>query len=348
MEKLTYVWKGTREGNFKYLRIQHPRNFPNVQEYQKFVHNLIGLRSKPGFVNTYVLTSNFFEAVSEEEECLRSFVSFSLELNSYCHIYSEDIFMMPRAVILNIPRIVTTNLGFIPQSEINHIKGIMKNIAPGGLAIQKSLVDRVIKEYPRIKEIWREHGIWFIDKADRRLLTLNLWNLLASSSTQDEILLASPLSVPIAVSISSRMKELIFEISCNPKVLRELDSRKVEELVAGLIEDKGYEVQLTARTRDGGRDIIALKGKGELLADEKYLIEVKHPELEHPVSVATVRELVGVGTVEPSTGLVLVSTTRFTRDAVELAAREALRYRLSLRDYKGLMEWVEEYCKKRG
>jgi len=176
---------------------------------------------------------------------------------------------------------------------------------------------------------------------------VNLWDALSSQNLQNRVLLASDLSVQIAVSFSDRMKELIFVISREPRVLRSLNSRKVEELVAGLIEDKGFMVELTAKTRDGGRDIIAVKGKGELLKDEKYLIEVKHPAPDNPVSVGAVRELVGVGEVDPNTGLILVSTTRFTKDAVELAVREALRYRLALRDYSDLMAWVETYCKKR-
>ena len=224
---------------------------------------------------------------------------------------------------------------------------IIFSVAPGSVAVQESIEKKIVELHPSFeKSRVREPAIiWGLD---RTFVSFALWNLLSVPARQNDILLASPLTIPIAATVGSRMQELIFEISRDPKVLRELGSRKVEELVAGLIEDKGYEVQLTARTRDGGRDIIALKGKGELLADEKYLIEVKHPEPEHPVSVGTVRELVGVGTVEPSTGLVLVSTTRFTRDAVELAAREVLRYRLSLKDYKDLMDWVEEYCKRRG
>lgn len=347
MEKLKYVWKGSREGNFKHLRIEQPHNFPNLPEYSIVVQKLTHIRKQYNYFNDYAWGSNYFEVVSDHPDCLKSFVNLVLEIYSYCRIYSTNVFTMPKGVIQDLKNIRTTNFGFLPQKERVETGRIIFSVAPGSVAVQESIEKKIVELHPSFeKSRVREPAIiWGLD---RTFVSFALWNLLSVPARQNDILLASPLTIPIAATVGSRMQELIFEISRDPKVLRELGSRKVEELVAGLIEDKGYEVQLTARTRDGGRDIIALKGKGELLADEKYLIEVKHPEPEHPVSVGTVRELVGVGTVEPSTGLVLVSTTRFTRDAVELAAREVLRYRLSLKDYKDLMDWVEEYCKRRG
>jgi hypothetical protein len=39
----------------------------------------------------------------------------------------------------------------------------------------------------------------------------------------------------------------------------QVDARTLEEIVAELFDNFGYEVELTKRTRDGGRDIIAIR-----------------------------------------------------------------------------------------
>lgn len=327
---------------FTFLTIDFPKPIPDslADDFSQLTRSI---PMKKGFVTW---TEIYVHAGSIADDGWKYLLSLAIEIYSYCRVKSED--MKPRGALLyREGNWGTESLIRLVDEFEDSFYEVYDLMSSGYLAVQNELLEEVFKAEPRSRKAAKV-VLGSFTEAFPSMSGIDFWEVLADTDAQDEILLASNLSIPIAVSFSDRIKELIFEISQDPAVLRTLNWRRVEELVAGLIEDKGYEVQLTARTRDGGRDIIALKGKGELLADEKYLIEVKHPESEHPVSVATVRELVGVGTVESSTGLVLVSTTRFTRDAVELAAREALRYRLSLKDYKDLMDWVEEYCKKRG
>lgn len=59
-----------------------------------------------------------------------------------------------------------------------------------------------------------------------------------------------------------------------PDELKIMDRRKFEELVAELFGGFGYDVELTKHTRDGGRDIIAVKREE---VQVKYLIECKRP-----------------------------------------------------------------------
>lgn len=56
--------------------------------------------------------------------------------------------------------------------------------------------------------------------------------------------------------------------------LRVIDRRQFEELIAELFVGFGYEVELTRRTRDGGKDIVAIKRRE---VNTKYLIECKRP-----------------------------------------------------------------------
>jgi CRISPR/Cas system Type II protein with McrA/HNH and RuvC-like nuclease domain len=63
----------------------------------------------------------------------------------------------------------------------------------------------------------------------------------------------------LRIDLQEISDELIRYLARHPHLMRNLDPRKFEELVAELLRDKGYEVELTPRTRDGGLDIIAIK-----------------------------------------------------------------------------------------
>jgi restriction system protein len=127
----------------------------------------------------------------------------------------------------------------------------------------------------------------------------------------------------------------------NPQDLRLIDRRKFEELVAELFNGFGYEVELTKRTRDGGKDIVAIKRNAE--ADVKYLIECKRPNPGKPVGVKTVRELHSVKITEGATKAILATTTHFTHDAKQLF--EQHRWELELRDFESIQQWIAEYLR---
>jgi HJR/Mrr/RecB family endonuclease len=123
-----------------------------------------------------------------------------------------------------------------------------------------------------------------------------------------------------------------------------IDARAFEEVVAELFHGFGYHVELTKRTRDGGRDVVAIRHS--TIKDDKYLIECKH--WEGKVGVSVVRELMGVGVDEPNSGLILASTSGFTRDARVFAGRERVRWILALKDRDDIDAWVQEYARRRG
>jgi len=123
-----------------------------------------------------------------------------------------------------------------------------------------------------------------------------------------------------------------------------VDPRALEEIVAALFDGFGYQVELTKRTRDGGRDVIAIRHS--TIKDDKYLIECKH--WDDKVGVSVVRELLGVGVAEPNSGLILVSTSGFTADAKAFAEREQVQWILALRDRDDLDGWIEQYARQRG
>lgn len=131
---------------------------------------------------------------------------------------------------------------------------------------------------------------------------------------------------------------LIERLRANPSLLHGIDTRVFEELVAELWYGFGYKVELTKRTRDGGKDIIAISDKE---AATKYLIECKRPREGTPIGVAPVRELYGVKVSDGATKAILATTTRFTKDAQLFLDKH--RWELEGRDYDGILEWLNRY-----
>jgi restriction system protein len=118
--------------------------------------------------------------------------------------------------------------------------------------------------------------------------------------------------------------------------------RRFEELVAELFSGFGYDVELTAQTRDGGRDVIAIGGTE---VQSKYLIECKRPEPGGVVGIRPVRELYGVKEDEGATKAILATTAYFSYDAMLFFERH--RWELEPRDFDGLMEWVTLYLNRK-
>ena len=145
-------------------------------------------------------------------------------------------------------------------------------------------------------------------------------------------------SPSIATVVGSISKELILRIAQDPDLLRTLNRRLFEQLIAELFAGFGYQVELTAQTRDGGRDVIAVSRQHVAV---KYLIECKRPDPGNPISVKPVRELLGVKTDEGATKAILATTTSFTKDALGFFARH--QWELEPRDFDGVREWLKDY-----
>ncbi|HEU4770327.1 MAG TPA: restriction endonuclease, partial [Pyrinomonadaceae bacterium] len=81
--------------------------------------------------------------------------------------------------------------------------------------------------------------------------------------------------------------ELINLIARKPNLIFEISPRQFEEIIAELFIKKGFEVELTKQTRDGGRDIVAVSKAMDVKT--KYLIECKRYAMKRKVSVAVVQ-----------------------------------------------------------
>lgn len=138
-------------------------------------------------------------------------------------------------------------------------------------------------------------------------------------------------------------QQLIRDVYHAPDRLRTIDRRHFEQLVAELFDGFGYQVEFTKRTRDGGKDIIAVRRRE---VDVKFLIECKRPDPDNPVAVSTVRELYGVKVSEGATKAILATTTYLTSDARQLIEKH--RWELEAREFEAIGEWVKEYLAIKG
>ncbi len=150
----------------------------------------------------------------------------------------------------------------------------------------------------------------------------------------DQLVDALPI-VEVTDKVGARLVKYFTE---HPEDMRTMDRRLFEKLVAEMFRGFGYDVELTQQTRDGGRDIIAIR-RHEV--NTKYLIECKRPDPGGYVGIRPVRELYGVKCDEMATKAILATTAYFSPDA--LLFFENHKWELESRDYEGLLDWLHAY-----
>lgn len=127
----------------------------------------------------------------------------------------------------------------------------------------------------------------------------------------------------------------------HPQRLKTLDRRLFEEFVAELFRGFGYDVELTKQTRDGGFDLIAVTDRDFI--SQRFIIECKRPEPGNPVRLNVVKNLYATKHDQVANKAILVSTTHFTKDALQFGARH--RHELDLKDFDDLVKWLFHYIK---
>lgn len=144
--------------------------------------------------------------------------------------------------------------------------------------------------------------------------------------------------------VENATKELISEIKNNPERIRNITSREFEMLIAEIFEKQGFQVELTQRTRDGGKDIIAIS-RDNLGIKTKYFIECKHYSEDNKVGVDIVRSLHGVKNQKEGPNKTIIATTStFTQGAKEFIAETiSSSWDMELADYTRVMEWIHKY-----
>lgn len=115
-----------------------------------------------------------------------------------------------------------------------------------------------------------------------------------------------------------------------------MNGRDFEREVLRLLEAQGFVAEMTKATADGGIDIVA-KRTDPLLAG-KYIVQCKN--WTKPVGAPVVRDFYGVVMAENANKGILITTSRFTRDAREFAEDKPLEL-IDGSDWKSLVSRAE-------
>jgi HJR/Mrr/RecB family endonuclease len=176
-------------------------------------------------------------------------------------------------------------------------------------------------------------GSMTVDQVSRTLAG-NLFDIkdLSLPERRELISVAKPIIVTANQAMVERLKR-------TPNDIFRLSSREYEHMVAELLQDMGYEVELTPATRDGGKDILASlrTPAGDLLV----LVDAKKYRQDRKVGVELIRTLYGTLHDYQANSAMLVTTSSFSDDARVFQQRH--KYQLSLRDYADVAEWIQKY-----
>jgi restriction system protein len=113
-----------------------------------------------------------------------------------------------------------------------------------------------------------------------------------------------------------------------------------EEIIAAILMDMGCDVQLTTATKDGGRDILAAFQTpfGKLLT----IVECKRYKPERKIGIDLVERFLWVVDRNDKASFGLIATTSFFSADAQVIANN-YRYRLKLKDFYDIREWIGKY-----
>lgn len=117
------------------------------------------------------------------------------------------------------------------------------------------------------------------------------------------------------------IQRIILDIAERYEEVFSINSREFEMIVERLYQGYGFKTELTPRTRDGGKDIIARKYFESPLPFVRY-IECKQFTPPHTVGEPIIRGLHGVLADGRINQAVLVTSSYFTQDAIEYTKRQ--------------------------
>ena len=169
----------------------------------------------------------------------------------------------------------------------------------------------------------------------RQVLAGHLYDLNDTPGKKELLGVAKPI-------IISANEAMVRSLKKQPRDVFKLTPRQYEELIGELLRDMGYEVTLTQATRDGGKDILAsIKTEcGDFLC----LVDAKKYREDRKIGVSMVRTLYGTLCDYQANSAMLVSTSKYSKDAHALQQKH--QYQLSLRDYTDVAGWIQRYGTK--
>jgi HJR/Mrr/RecB family endonuclease len=141
----------------------------------------------------------------------------------------------------------------------------------------------------------------------------------------------------IVTDIRTVNSSLLKKVQQRPELMFDISPRQFEEFIAELMSKRGYEVDLTKATRDGGKDLIIASNKD--LGNLIFYVECKQKAQTKPVGVHLVRQLAGSIFADRVTAGILITSSYFSPAAKDYS--EQIKHQLSLVDYVRLKDWLK-------
>jgi len=163
--------------------------------------------------------------------------------------------------------------------------------------------------------------------------------LFAPPQSETELWTPSKHSYPTSIYLAKSPSHLaLFD-----KVLRkggslsDLNWREFELLIGELLEENGWTIEVMCGTKDGGIDVISIKGD-PVLGSVKAIWQAKKYKQDNKVGLSTLREFSGVLDQERATKGIVVTSSTFTRGAINWIQKD--KYRLSGKDGREMEQWI--------
>jgi uncharacterized protein YjbI with pentapeptide repeats len=177
----------------------------------------------------------------------------------------------------------------------------------------------------------KESQLWpkFVERAVARIRALQ--SLFAEAQETPAIVIQT---------IQAITAEIVAYLAKHPRELYDLKPRQFEELICEILAGFGWEVQLTKATRDGGYDMFAISQDLAAGVQTSWIVECKKYSAENKVGIDVVRGLYCVKQDLNVANILLATTSHFSSDVQKY---KASRYDLELRDFEGIVDWLNTY-----
>lgn len=149
-----------------------------------------------------------------------------------------------------------------------------------------------------------------------------------------------PLPKQLIEVVHTITAELVKYLKKRPDALYQIRPRQFEELIAEILASYNWDVQLTPPVKDGGYDIFAISKDIQPGLKSSWIIECKKYGPEKKVGVDIVRAVYGIKSNLKVANALLATTSYFTKGA---KAFKASRYDIELKDYRDILEWINQY-----
>jgi len=133
---------------------------------------------------------------------------------------------------------------------------------------------------------------------------------------------------------------LIHECARYPAAIYGLTGRQFEHVIAEIFRGFSCEVELTAATRDQGRDIVCCRQGGQ--RPFKFAIETKRYARSRKISVGLINQFLGANRKFATDRLLFVTTSDYTKPALK-QAKDNMDI-LRVKKYEDVIEWAGRYA----